>query len=331
MCNQSDIALAAGHAHTASLQAHHQIVQQPVAQIRGVRIVSRQERVTRQGLRHALSLRLHLFTRLTFRMLTQQVVEIHRAMMQLLRIQLRRVNARNNAQGTAGTSQRHHKALTTVLGRQLAQIVRCLAQAGTAHAQGENHGITLEGLSAGQIDHAERLLTGGKERRQLRVQAQGVTHRLSHTLSVLRASRHNRQRTVRGAVRVLQHQVRHALHLNTGRIQVRVIADLTASINVLNGQRTGRLSGGAAHRSRMQLRTIEFTVQVVQNHRVHAAVQHRQGAVGQYGGEHVEGAVQLLVGRLGRTESRRGHDERRGVTRVRVAQGNHLVGAGNRR
>ena len=158
-----------------------------------------------------------------------------------------------------------------------------------------------------------------------------MTHRLSHTLSVLRARRHNRQRTVRGTVRVLEHQVRHALHLNTGRIQVRVITDLTASINVLNGQRAGRLGGGAAHRSRMQLRTVEFTVQVVQNHRVHAAMQHRQGAVRQYGSEHVEGAVQLLVGRLGRTESRRGHDERRGVTRVRVAQRNHLVGAGNRR
>ena len=60
----------------------------------------------------------------------------------------------------------------------------------------------------------------------------------------------------------------------------------------------------------MQLRTVELTVQVVQNHRVHAAVQHRQGAVGQHGSEHVEGAVQLLVGRLGSTESRRGHDER---------------------
>ena len=81
----------------------------------------------------------------------------------------------------------------------------------------------------------------------------------------------------------------------------------------------------------MQLRTVELTVQVVQNHRVHAAVQHRQGAVGQYGSEHVEGAVQLLVGRLGRAERRCRHDERRGVTRVRVAQGNHLVGASNRR
>ena len=184
-------------------------------------------------------------------MLTQQVVEVHRTMMQLLRVQLRRVNARNDAQGTASTSQRNHKALATMLGRQLTQIVRRLAQAGTAHTQGENHGIALKALSAGQIDHAERFLTGGEERRQLRVQAQGVTHRLSHTLSVLRASRHNRQRTVWGTVGVLQYQVRHALHLNTGRIQVRVIAHFTASINVLNGQRTGGLGGGAAHRSRM--------------------------------------------------------------------------------
>ena len=218
-----------------------------------------------------------------------------------------------------------------MLGRQLTQIVRRLAQAGTAYTQGENHGIAFKGLSAGQVDHTERLLAGGKERCQLRVQAQGVTHRLSHTLSVLRASGHNRQRTVRGAVRVLQHQVRDALHLNTGRIQVRIIADLTASINALNGQRTGRLGGGAAHRSRMQLRTVELTVQVVENHRVHAAVQHRQGTVGQHGSEHVEGAVQLLIGRLRCTESRRRHDERRGVTRMRVAQGDHLVGAGNRR
>ena len=239
--DQSDVALTAGHTHTVSLQARHQIVQQPVAQIRGVRIVSRQERVTRQGLGYALCLRLHLFTRLTFRMLTQQVVEIHRAMMQLLRIQLRRVNARDNAQGTAGTSQRHHKALTTVFGRQLTQIVGRLTQAGTTHTQGENHGIAFEGLGTGQVDHAERLLTSGEERRQLRVQAQGVTYRLSHTLSALRASRHHRQRPVRGAVRVLEHQVRHALHLNTGRIQVRVIAHFTASINVLNGQRTGGL------------------------------------------------------------------------------------------
>ena len=251
MRNQSDIALTASHPHTASLQARHQIVQQPVAQIRGVRIVGCQECVTRQGLRYALCLRLRLFTRLTFRVLTQQVVEVHRTMMQLLRVQLRGVNARNDAQGAAGTSQRNHKALATVLGRQLTQIIGRLTQAGTAHTQGENHGIALEALGAGQVDHAERLLTGGEERRQLRVQAQGVTHRLSHTLSVLRASRHNRQRTVRGSVRVLQHQVRDALHLNTGRIQVRVIADLTASVNVLNGQRTGRLSGGAAHRCRM--------------------------------------------------------------------------------
>ena len=184
-------------------------------------------------------------------MFTQQVVEIYRAMMQLLRVQLGGVNTRDNAQGTACTSQRHHKALAAMLSRQLTQIVRRLTQSGTAHTQRENHGVALEGLSAGQVDHAERLLTSGEERRQLRVQAQGVTHRLSHTLSVLRACRHHRQRTIRGAVRMLKHQVCHALHLNTGRIQVRVIADLTASINVLNGQRTGRLRGGAAHRSRM--------------------------------------------------------------------------------
>ena len=330
MRNQSDIALTAGHTHTASLQTRHQIVQKPVAQIRGVRVVGGQERVTRQGLRHALCLRFHLFTRLTFRVFTQQVVEIHRAMMQLLRVQLGGVNARDNAQGTACTSQRHHKALAAMLSRQLTQIVGRLTQAGTTHTQGENHGIAFEGLGAGQVDHAERLFTSGEERPQLRVQAQGMTHRLSHTLSVLRASRHNRQRTVRGTVGVLQYQVCHALHLNTGRIQVRVIAHFTASINVLNGQRTGGLGGGAAHRSRMQLRTVELTVQVVQNHRVHATVQHRQGAVGQYGSEHVEGAVQLLTCRFRRPKGRGGHDERRGVTRMRVAQGNHLVGAGNR-
>ena len=143
MRNQSDIALTAAHTHTASLQARHQIVQQPVAQIRGVRIVGSQECVTRQGLRHALCLRLRLFTRLTFRVLTQQVVKVHRTMMQLLRVQLRRVNARNDAQGTASTSQRHHKALATMLGRQLTQIVRRLAQSGTAHTQRENHGVAL--------------------------------------------------------------------------------------------------------------------------------------------------------------------------------------------
>ena len=149
-------------------------------------------------------------------MLAQQVVEVDRAVVQLLRIQLGRIDTRDDAQGATSASQRHNEALTAVLGRKLTQVVGSLAQAGASHTQREDYGIAFKGLGTGQVDHAERLLAGGKERGELRVQAQSVTYRFGHALSVLGAGRHDRKGTVRGAVGMLQNQVRDALDLHTG-------------------------------------------------------------------------------------------------------------------
>ena len=128
-----------------------------------------------------------------------------------------------------------------MLGGELTQVIGGLAQAGASHTQREDYGVAFEGLGACQVDHAERLLAGGKERGELRVQVQGVTHRFGHALSMLGAGRHDREGAVGGAVGVLQHQVRDALDLNAGRIKVRVIAHLAASVDVLHGQGCGRL------------------------------------------------------------------------------------------
>ena len=69
MRNQRDVTLALRHAYAAGLQTHHQVVEQPIAQVGGFLLVSGQEGVARQSFGHALGLRLGLFSSLAFRML----------------------------------------------------------------------------------------------------------------------------------------------------------------------------------------------------------------------------------------------------------------------
>ena len=109
--------------------------------------------------------------------------------------------------GAAGTGQRGHEPLPAVLLRQLPHRVGgALVGAGTAHSQGEDHGVSLHALSARKINHPKRFFSGFKERSQLRIFIQGVAHRTGHPLRVFRARGYHRQGTLGAAVSVLQHQ-----------------------------------------------------------------------------------------------------------------------------
>ena len=79
MRNQRDVTLTLRHAYAAGLQTRYQIVEQPIAQVGGFLLVGSQEGIARQSLGHALCLRLGLFAGLALRVLTQQVVEVDRA------------------------------------------------------------------------------------------------------------------------------------------------------------------------------------------------------------------------------------------------------------